>query len=242
MKPCFAENCIESKGCWRTRLMRADNLLARQDRKFLLRTDSSDETEIYLNLARRLRTTGPNQLWIAGVTYIRLREEFVYLAVILDAYSRRVVGWALDRTLRARLSLCALEQAIMSREPPADVVHHSDRGVQYASGDYVRMLRDHGMMPSMSPLKREEIYANEYRDLGHLLENIEAFIDRYYKRVRLHSALGYRSPEEFEREFGSRNAEAGFAGPVLKFLDQSSTSRRMRERSAPAERTGSNLR
>jgi len=151
-----------------------------------------------------------------------------------------------------------LEQAIMSREPPADVVHHSDRGVQYASGDYVRMLRDHGMMPSMSrpgnaydnatcenfikTLKREEIYANEYRDLGHLLENIEAFIDRYYKRVRLHSALGYRSPEEFEREFGSRNAEAGFAGPVLKFLDQSSTSRRMRERSAPAERTGSNLR
>lgn len=132
------------------RLMREDNLLAIRHRKPLLLTEWKDETEIYLNLPRRLRLTGPNQLWIADITYIRLRTEFVYLAVILDAYSRRVVGWSLDRTLRARLPLHPLEQAILSRQPPPGLVHQSDRGVQYACADYVRTLRDHQILPSMS--------------------------------------------------------------------------------------------
>jgi transposase InsO family protein len=161
--------------------------------------------EIYLNLARRLKISGPNQLWIADITYIRLRKEFVYLAVILDAYSRMVVGWALDRSLRARLALTVLEHAIMNREPPPGVVHHSDRGVQYASDAYVRMLRDHGMMASMSrpgnpydnatcesflkTLKREEICAKDYYDLEHLLESVGTFIERYYNRCRLHSSF-----------------------------------------------------
>jgi putative transposase len=152
---------------------------------------------------------------VADITYIRLHREFVYLAVILDAYSRKVVGWELDRTLAARLPIAALERAIAERIPPPGVVHHSDRGVQYASGDYVRILRKQQMIPSMSrpanpydnascesflkTLKREEIYANEYRDLDHLRANIEEFIERYYNRCRLHSALGYRSPEEFEQ-------------------------------------------
>jgi transposase-like protein len=118
------------------RMMRADNLLATQHRKLVVEADWTEEREIHLNLARRLKTTGPNQLWIADITYIRLRKEFVYLAVILDAYSRKDVGWALDRTLRARLPLTALEQAILNREPPPGVVHHSDRGIQYASDDY----------------------------------------------------------------------------------------------------------
>jgi putative transposase len=139
----------------------------------------------------------------------------VFLAVILDAFSRKVVGWELDRTLAARLPVAALEKAIAERKPPPGVVHHSDRGVQYASGVYVGLLRRHGMIPSMSrpanpydnascesfmkTLKREEIYASEYRDLGHLRENIAFFIESYYNRVRLHSALGYRPPEEFEQ-------------------------------------------
>jgi putative transposase len=197
------------------RIMREDNLLAVQPRAFVVTTDSDHQLEVYLNLASRMKLTGVNQLWVADITYIRLHREFVYLAVILDAYSRKVVGWELDRTLAARLPIAALEKAIAERKPPPGLVHHSDRGVQYASGDYVRILSKHQMIPSMSrpanpydnascesflkTLKREEIYANEYRDLDHLRANIEEFIERYYNRCRLHSALGYRSPEEFEQ-------------------------------------------
>ena len=197
------------------RLMREDNLLAVQPKSFVVTTDSDHELEVYLNLASRMKLTGINQLWVADITYIRLHREFVFLAVILDAFSRKVVGWELDRTLAARLPMAALEEAIVERRPPPGVVHHSDRGVQYASGAYVAMLRKHGMIPSMSrpanpydnascesfmkTLKREEIYANEYHDLDHLRENIAGFIDNYYNRVRLHSALGYRPPEEFEQ-------------------------------------------
>jgi putative transposase len=196
------------------RLMREDNLLAVQPRAFVVTTDSDHDLDVYLNLASRMKLTGINQLWVADITYIRLHREWVFLAVILDAFSRKVVSWELERTLAARLPMAALEKALAERRPPPGVVHHSDRGVQYASGAYVGVLRNHGMVPSMSrpanpydnascesfikTLKREEIYANEYRDLDHLRENIAAFIDSYYNRVRLHSALGYRPPEEFE--------------------------------------------
>ena len=196
------------------RLMREDHLLAIQPRAFMVTTDTPHDLEVYLNLASRMTRTGVNQLWVADITYIRLTCEFVYLAVILDAYSRKVVGWALDRTLAARLPIAALEHAIAERHPPPGLVHHSDRGVQYASGAYVQILHQHQMIPSMSrpanpydnascesflkTLKQEEIYANRYRDLGHLRRNIEVFIEQYYNRARLHSALGYRPPEEFE--------------------------------------------
>ena len=197
------------------RLMRQDNLLAVQPKAFVVTTESDHDLEVYLNLASRMKLTGVNQLWVADITYIRLKQEWVYLAVVLDAFSRKVVGWELDRNLTARLPIAALEKAIADRQPPPGVVHHSDRGVQYASGDYVGLLRKHSMIPSMSrpanpydnascesfmkTLKREEIYANEYRDMEHLRENIAAFIDTYYNRVRLHSALGYKPPEEFEQ-------------------------------------------
>jgi putative transposase len=216
------------------RMMRADNLLEIQNREVLLATDRNDELEIYLNLARRVKVCGPNQLWIADMTYVRLKTEFVYLAVVLDAFSRKVVGWSLGRTLQSRLPLNALEKAIANRQPPPGLVHHSDRGVQYACEDYIQVLRDHQMMPSMSrpgnpydnascesfmkTLKREEIYANEYRDLGHLVESVEEFIEHYYNRRRLHSALGYRPPEEFEKESEERNAEASFAASTLTFV------------------------
>jgi len=208
-----------------SRLMREDNLLAVQPRAFVVTTDSKHELEVYLNLASRMKLTGINQLWVADITYIRLQAEFVYLAVILDGFSRKVVGWALERTLATRLPKAALEHAIAQRQPPPGLVHHSDRGVQYASDEYVRVLRQHQMIPSMSrpanpydnascesfmkTLKREEIYANHYRDLDHLRANIEAFIDHYYNRCRLHSALGYKSPEEFEQKLDSTTASTG---------------------------------
>jgi putative transposase len=207
------------------RIIRDDNLLAVQPRTFVVTTDSDHEFEVYLNLASRMKLTGMNQLWIADITYIRLKKEFVYLAVVLDSFSRKVVGWSLDRTLAARLPIAALEQAIAQRQPPPGLVHHSDRGVQYACGDYAQILQQHQMIPSMSrpanpydnascesfmkTLKREEIYANDYRDLEHLLGNIEVFIEQYYNRCRLHSALGYRPPEEFEQEASPAINSAG---------------------------------
>jgi len=132
------------------RIMREDNLLAVQPRQFVVTTKSDHKLEIYLNLARRLKLTGVDQLWVADLTYIRLKTEFVYLAVILDGFSRKVVGWQLERTLATSLALGALQQAIAARRPGPGLVHHSDRGVQYASEDYVAFLQRHGMIPSMS--------------------------------------------------------------------------------------------
>ena len=213
------------------RLMREDNLLAVQPRAFVATTDSDHDLQVYLNLASRMKLTGINQLWVADITYIRLKAEFVYLAVLLDAFSRKVVGWALERTLASRLAIDALERAIAGRQPPPGLVHHSDRGVQYASRGYVEILETHQIIPSMSrpanpydnascesfmkTLKREEIYANEYRNLEDLQANIEQFIDQYYNRCRLHSALGYRPPEEFERAVnGVRSSD----GATMRFF------------------------
>jgi putative transposase len=197
------------------RLMREDNLLALQPKRFVVTTDSEHSLEIAVNLARRMKLTAINQLWVADITYIQVWREFVFLAVVLDAYSRKVVGWELSRNLGDGLALKALEKAIAERQPAPGLVHHSDRGVQYASHEYASLLEQHHMIASMSrpgnpydnarcerfmrTLKREEIYASVYRDLEHLRNNLEEFIERYYNQKRLHSALGYRSPEEFER-------------------------------------------
>ena len=216
------------------RIMREDNLLAVQPRQFVVTTNSDHELEVYLNLARRMKLTGIDQLWVADITYIRLRAEFVYLAVILDGFSRKVVGWALERTLSSRLAIAALQQAIEKRQPRPGLIHHSDRGVQYASGEYVAILDQQQMIPSMSrpanpydnascesfikTLKREEIYANAYEDLEHLRANIEIFIEQYYNQQRLHSALGYRSPEEFERQAQCQSAAADSKGATITFV------------------------
>jgi transposase InsO family protein len=212
------------------RLMREDNLLAVEPRAFVATTDSNHPCTVHLNLARRLELTGIDQLWVADITYIRLRSEFVYLAVVLDAFSRKVVGWALERTLAARLATAALEQAIATRQPRPGLVHHSDRGLQYASRDYTELLAAHGMTASMSrpanpydnahcesfikTLKQEEIYANPYRDLEQLRGQVAEFLDQYYNRARLHSALGYRTPEEYERQLGHSSPGA----PKMSFL------------------------
>jgi transposase InsO family protein len=215
------------------RLMRLDNLLAVQPRSFVLTTDSDHDYEVCLNLARRLTLTGPDQLWVADITYIRLRREFVYLAVVLDAFSRKVVGWALGRSLQARLPVAALEKALTSRRPAPGLVHHSDRGTQYACSGYRRLLDKHHIVASMSrpanpydnaycesfmrTLKREEIHANSYRDLDDLRARIGEFIDHYYNGQRMHSALGYRSPEEFEQTLQADPATVE-PGPRLSFF------------------------
>jgi putative transposase len=206
------------------RLMQEDNLLAIQPKAFVTTTDSQHECEVYLNLASRMKLTGINQLWVADITYIRLQGEFVYLAVILDAFSRKVVGWELARTLSCELTKRALERAIATRQPAPGLVHHSDRGVQYAAQQYVDLLQQHQIIPSMSrpanpydnagcesfmkTLKREEIYAGDYRDFEDLRQHLADFIDHYYNRVRLHSTLAYRPPEEFEQSLVPLNSVA----------------------------------
>ena len=199
-----------------SRIMREDNLLAIRYRKYILTTDSRHDYPVYLNLAARMTVTGINQLWVADITYIRLRVEFVFLAVVIDRYSRKAIGWALARSLTATVAVAALRQAIERRQPPPGVVHHSDQGTQYASKEYTAELEASQMTPSMSrpgnpydnaacesfmkTLKQEEIYCNQYADFTELSAHLEEFIDTYYNRQRLHSALGYRTPEEFEQD------------------------------------------
>jgi transposase InsO family protein len=197
------------------RMMRQDNLLCVRRRSFIRTTDSHHTLRVYPNLARELELTAVNQLWVADITYIRLREEFVYLSVVLDAYSRRVIGWALGRTLEADLAVSALRMALLSRRPAPGLVHHSDRGIQYASHDYTELLKEHEITISMSrkgnpydnaacesfmkTLKCDEVYRNEYRDFDDARRSIGQFLDVIYNQYRLHSALGYCPPADFEK-------------------------------------------
>lgn len=198
------------------RIRREDNLLCVPKQAFRpATTDSRHGWRVWPNLARRIVPMAVNQLWVADITYIRLREEFVYLAVVLDAFSRRVVGWAMAEHLRAELALSALDMAIGNRDiTPGGLVHHSDQGVQYACGDYIARLERVGIQPSMSrpgcpwdnamaesfmrTLKREEVNGQAYRDRAEAEASIGAFIETVYNRQRLHSALTYLAPEAFE--------------------------------------------
>jgi putative transposase len=205
------------------RLMREDNLLCVAKRKFVITTDSAHPLPVYPNLPPSMEVKGINQLWIADITYIRLEEEFIYLAVILDAHSRRVIGWSLDDTMAESLTVAALKMALSEREVPPGLVHHSDRGVQYAAGGYTQMLKDNGITISMSrkgnpwdnaacesfmkTLKHEEVNRTEYRNLADARTRIGRFLESLYNDRRMHSSLDYRSPNEFESNLTTGLAE-----------------------------------
>ena len=205
------------------RLMREDNLLSIRRRRFVVTTDSDHPWRVYPNLGRFMVVSNINQLWVSDMTYVRLKQEFIYLAVILDVYSRRVVGWSLSRQLDTGLAQGALEMALNQRRPMPGLVHHSDRGVQYACGDYVKRLESYGITISMSrpgnpydnawaesfmkTLKVEEVDGRLYRNFDHAESCIGTFIDEIYNQQRLHSALDYRSPMEFEADLKNATLE-----------------------------------
>jgi transposase InsO family protein len=196
------------------RVMREASLLCQLKRRFVPTTDSRHGRPVYPNLIRELRVNRLDQVWVADITYIRLPTTFVYLACILDACSRRCIGWCLSRSIDTQLTLSALEMALASRHPGPGLIHHSDRGVQYASGDYVERLERAGMQISMAAvgnpyenaqiesffrtLKREEVYLHDYQTFAEAEAHIERFIEEVYNQKRLHSSLGYLPPVEFE--------------------------------------------
>src|ERR1035441_7041223 len=196
--------------------MREDSLLAIRRRRFVVTTDSDHTFRVWPNLARYLELTDINQLWVADFTFLRLGEEFAYLAVVLDAYSRRVIGWALENPMTGDLAVKALERALAFRRPQPGFVHHSDQGSQYACVQYVDLLERSGAVLSMSragcpwengrcesfikTLKQEEIDARPYRTMEELAAHVDEFIAWVYNPLRLHSALSYQSPVDFERQ------------------------------------------
>ena len=211
------------------RLMQESDLLCRSKRRFVRTTDSDHPYPVYPNVYGDTIIIEVDQAWVADITYIRLLHEFVYLAVILDAYSRRVVGWALSRHIDAALTCAALKAAIAERNPSAGCIHHSDRGVQYAAEEYIAILNEHGFVISMSrkgnpydnaqaesfmkTLKVEEVYVSEYRTFTEVKERIGKFIELIYNQERLHSALGYLSPVEFEQEIKSAQRHLAISAP-----------------------------
>jgi putative transposase len=213
------------------RLMREDNLLSIRRRRFVVTTDSAHPWRVYPNLARRMVLSAINQLWVADITYVRLQQEFIYLAVILDVYSRRVVGWSISRQLDSNVAQQALESALKQRQPAPGLIHHSDRGVQYACGDYVKRLDATGITISMSrpgnpwdnawaesfmkTLKVEEVDGRRYRNFDHARLLIGSFIEELYNGDRLHSALDYRSPIEFESEVEKGAFELAKTRPTM---------------------------
>lgn len=196
------------------RIMKNNNLTVKRKRRFKITTDSNHKFRIYPNLIKGLIVTKINQVWVADITYVKLPKGFVYLAVIIDAYSRRVIGWCLREDLTEELALGALKAAIESRVIPQGLIHHSDRGVQYASIAYTNLLKENDILISMSrkgncydnakaesffkTIKAEEIYLNEYESYEEAKLNIARFIEDVYNQKRLHSSIGYMSPIAFE--------------------------------------------
>jgi putative transposase len=206
------------------KIMRQSDLLVRPLRGFIITTDSKHHFPVYPNLYQNQWPDAPNRIWVADITYIRLPLGFVYLAVILDVFSRKVIGWALSRSLEATLVIEALTMALQDRKPPPGLIHHSDRGVQYASYEYTDLLKQHGAQISMSrkgnpydnavaesffkTLKKEEVYLSDYLTPEEARRQIQRFIELVYNPKRLHSALGYMPPAEFEMQYNQTQTAA----------------------------------
>jgi putative transposase len=219
------------------RLMRESDLLCRIKRKWVRTTNSSHGLPVYRNLVKDVQINGINQVWLADITYIRIRNSFVYLAAILDAFSRKVIGHAVSRSMDTNLVLQGLRMAIASRRPGAGVIHHSDRGVQYASIEYTDILKEHGFQISMSgkgnpydnammesffkTLKQEEVYLHEYETLSDVENRLPYFIEQVYNLKRLHSSLGYRSPVKYEALVHQQQNKEESRQPILTCSVQS---------------------
>jgi putative transposase len=217
------------------RIMRLYNLFQQIKKRFIATTDSNHEYPVYPNLLKGLEVTDINQVWVADITYIRILTGFVYLAVILDLFSRRVIGWAISKSIRHELTVAALQMAIQTRNPGAGVIHHSDRGVQYACDDYVKVLKGHQFQISMSAagnpydnafaesfmktLKNEEVHLCEYENFTDVVERIPQFIEAVYNRKRVHSGIQYLPPAEFEAILQDEKLKATLGQVTLKLAE-----------------------
>lgn len=217
------------------RIMRKYSLFQEVKRRFVSTTDSNHKHPVYPNLLKGLEVTGINQVWVADITYIRIMTGFVYLAVILDIFSRRVVGWALSKRIDHELTVAALHMAIQARNPGPGIIHHSDRGVQYACQDYVKVLNEHQFKISMSAsgnpydnafaesfmktLKKEEVYLWEYESFTDVVERIPLFIETVYNRKRVHSGIQYLPPVEFEAILQDKDRKQELEQVTLKLVD-----------------------
>lgn len=217
------------------RVMRTHNLFRQVKKRFIATTDSNHKYPVYPNLIKGLEVTGINQVWVSDITYIRVLTGFVYLAVILDLFSRRVIGWALSKSIRHELTVAALHKAIEARNPGAGVIHHSDRGVQYACDDYVELLKEHGFQGSMSApgnpydnafaesfmktLKNEEVHLCEYESFTDVVEQIPRFIEAVYNQKRVHSGIQYLPPAEFEAILQDKKRKASLGQVTLKLAE-----------------------
>jgi putative transposase len=217
------------------RIMRLHNLFRQIKKRFIATTDSNHGYPVYPNLLRSLEVTGINQVWVADITYIRILTGFVYLAVILDVFSRRVIGWALSKSIRHELTVAALKMAIEARKPGSGVIHHSDRGSQYACEEYVKVLKAHKFAISMSAvgnpydnafaesfmktLKNEEVNLCEYESFTDVVERIPEFIEAVYNQKRVHSGIQYLPPAEFEAILQDNKRKATLGQVTLKLAD-----------------------
>jgi len=207
------------------RVMRENGLFAEIKKAFVATTDSDHDLPIHPNLVKGREVNGPNEIWVADLTYIRIATCFVYLAVILDLFSRKVVGWAISKSLSKEICVEALKMALETRDPAPGCIHHSDRGVQYASKEYIDLLLSRGLRVSMSrkgnpydnafaesfmkTLKHEEVYLWNYETYAEVIERVPYFIEEVYNKKRLHSALGYLPPEEFEQKMLEKSKTVG---------------------------------